>query len=259
MIAEYEVSNFESFQDCLSTSIIQRLAPDSGETAKKRQIKGRKNEIKPVAKVKQDVENNDAAELSEFVEYLAEEIFLNMPAELRTLSYAAVQDDAELASRYSVPLGNAEIESLIKPLPLSVPESLTTYGLINDESDLDHFLEPCINSYITTTSEPPAEYTPALTATRPGGCEICDREHVPLTYHHLIPRQVHAKVVKRGWHKEWELNKVAWLCRACHSYVHRVAPNEQLARELYSVDLLLEREDIQRFAKWVGTVRWKAR
>lgn len=184
---------------------------------------------------------------------------MSLPADLRTISYTAIQDDIKLASRYSVPLSSSDMESLIKPLPLSVSESLSIYGLINDDTDLDRFLEPCMNIYITSTSEPPAEYTPALAATRPDGCEICEREHIPLTYHHLIPRQVHAKVVKRGWHKEWELNKVAWLCRACHSYVHRVAPNEQLARELYSVDLLLEREDIQRFAKWVGTVRWKAR
>lgn len=79
------------------------------------------------------------------------------------------------------------------------------------------------------------------------------------TYHHLIPRQMHAKAVKRGWHKEWELNKVAWLCRACHSYVHKIATNEELARELYSIELLTEREDVQKWANWVGRVRWKSR
>lgn len=66
MIPEDEVSNFETFKDCLSTSVISRLAPDSG---KKRAIKGRKNEIKPVAKVAPSENGeSDAAELAEFIE-----------------------------------------------------------------------------------------------------------------------------------------------------------------------------------------------
>lgn len=148
---------------------------------------------------------------------------------------------------------------MVKTLPLSIPDSLTTYNLINDASDVDRFLEPALTSYISSATCPPPEHTPAIAASRPEGCEICQREHLPLTYHHLIPRAVHAKVLKRGWHREWELNKVAWLCRACHSFVHKVGSNEMLAKELYSVDLLLEREDVQKWAAWVGRVRWKAR
>jgi len=68
---------------------------------------------------------------------------------------------------------------------------------------------------------------------------------------------MHAKAVKRGWAKEWELQKVAWLCRACHSFVHRIASNEELAKELNSVDKLIERDDVQSWAKWVGRIRWK--
>lgn len=116
-----------------------------------------------------------------------------------------------------------------------------------------------MTNYVEIVLAVPPEHTPALTASRPDGCEICQREHLPLTYHHLIPRQMHAKAVKRGWHREWELNKVAWLCRACHSFVHKIASNEELAKDLYDVDLLLEREDVQKWASWVSRVRWKAR
>jgi hypothetical protein len=70
---------------------------------------------------------------------------------------------------------------------------------------------------------------------------------------------MHAKAVKRGWCQAWETQKVAWLCRACHSYVHQIASNEELARDWSSVEKLSEREDVQRWAKWVGRVRWKAR
>ena len=175
------------------------------------------------------------------------------------MSYAAVQEDSDLVDRYAVPLDTSLLESLAKPLPLTVADSLTSYGLIHDETDLEKFLEPALTAYVTSMIAAPPEHTPAVMASRPDGCEICEREHLPLTYHHLIPRAVHAKAVKRGWHKEWELQKVAWLCRACHSFVHKIASNEVLAKELYSVELLVEREDVQRWALWVGRVRWKAR
>jgi 5-methylcytosine-specific restriction endonuclease McrA len=96
-------------------------------------------------------------------------------------------------------------------------------------------------------------------ATRAAACELCARDWVPLTYHHLVPRSTHERALKRGWHAEWELNKVAWLCAACHRCVHRVASNEELAQEWHTVEALLEREDVRRFVDWVGRVRWKKR
>lgn len=80
-----------------------------------------------------------------------------------------------------------------------------------------------------------------------------------MTYHHLIPKSTHERVLKRGWHTEDKLNSVAWLCRACHSFVHRVAGNEELAKSFWSIELLEEREDVKAWVKWVGRVRWKAR
>jgi len=38
-----------------------------------------------------------------------------------------------------------------------------------------------------------------------------------------------------------------------------LASNEELAREWWSVERLLGREDVRRWAGWVGGVRWKAR
>jgi 5-methylcytosine-specific restriction endonuclease McrA len=193
------------------------------------------------------------------MQYLGEEIFTNLPNDLRKISYAVVQDDPRIAERYAVPLDPEMLNSVTQSLPPSTTDSLDTYGLISDVKSLDRFIDPILTNYISTATYPPPEYTPAITASRPDGCEICSREHIPLTYHHLIPRQTHAKAIKRGWHKDWELNKVAWLCRACHNYVHKIASNEELAKEYYDVDLLLAREDVQKFAAWVGRVRWKAR
>ena len=144
---------------------------------------------------------------------------------MRHICYAAVQDDKDLSNRYDVPLDTDVQSDLLETLPPNLIDSFCSYGLIDEPSDIGRFLEPALNSYITTATEPPSEYTPSLSASRPPGCEICDREQLPLTYHHLIPRQVHGKAVKRGWHKEWELNKVAWLCRACHRYVRSLRPS----------------------------------
>lgn len=70
MIAENEVENFENFKDCLSNTVIQKLAPNGGKPVKK--IKGRKNEIKPVTRVQvvesNGEDNNDAADLADFIE-----------------------------------------------------------------------------------------------------------------------------------------------------------------------------------------------
>lgn len=64
MIAAEEYGNYETFRDCLSTVVIDKLAPT--HQTKRKRIKGRKNEIKPVQR-ESDGEA-DAAELSEFVE-----------------------------------------------------------------------------------------------------------------------------------------------------------------------------------------------
>jgi hypothetical protein len=41
--------------------------------------------------------------------------------------------------------------------------------------------------------------------------------------------------------------------------VHRVASLEELAKEWYTVEKLMEREDVRRFGEWVGKVRWKSK
>lgn len=65
MAESTEIENLSVFQDCLSTTLIQKLAPDSSQSNKKRS-KGRKNEIKPVVTFTNP--ENDASELADFVE-----------------------------------------------------------------------------------------------------------------------------------------------------------------------------------------------
>ncbi|KAK3942043.1 hypothetical protein QBC46DRAFT_381040 [Diplogelasinospora grovesii] len=87
------------------------------------------------------------------------------------------------------------------------------------------------------------------------GRDSLDQSHLT---HHLIPRMVHAKSRKRGGGiAQMKLQNVAWLCRACHSFVHHFANHEDLARKYYTADLLLEQKEIRDFAGWVGRLRWK--
>ncbi|KAJ5084456.1 hypothetical protein NUU61_009035 [Penicillium alfredii] len=252
--------NYPVFRECLSSAIVARS--EHKPKINRRKQKARRNGRKDVETetAVSAPERADPEELAEFIDFLASETFLSFPADLQNLSYAATQHDPTLAARYipadaDTPLDRAVIETLSSTVPVSISDSLAVYSLIPDASDLPEFLSPILTEYVTSVTAGP----PAWASTRTEACEICERDWIPLSYHHLIPRGVHAKVVKKGWHDEWMLNSVAWLCRACHSFVHRMATNEELAREWFTIDRILEREDVRDWAKWVGRVRWKAR
>lgn len=62
MIDAGEEQNYTIFRECLSELVTSRLAP----TKERRRVKGRKNEIKPVAKVEPEGEATE--ELGEFID-----------------------------------------------------------------------------------------------------------------------------------------------------------------------------------------------
>ena len=172
------------------------------------------------------------------------------------MTYAAIKNDEALAARYDDEGLPRTFEDRVQAMSTSIDDSLVAYRLISDPDDIPKFIMPILEAYIMSCTAAPPPNNPAKRAAQ---CEIWDRDWIPLTYHHLIPRQVHAKAVKRGWHEEWRLDSVAWLCRACHSFVHRVASNEELAKEWWSIERLLQRQDVQSWATWVGRVRWKSK
>lgn len=237
-------SNYGMFRDCVSGPVIQTLLFAPAKPVKRKTARERKNSAaKPSATDYLGAED-EAGDLADFVDYIATEIFFSLPPDLQTLSYPAAQRDSHLAQKYMDPLPPATLELILSAIPLSVSDSLQTYGLLEDGSCLPRFFTPIINSYITSVTAP----HPPWSTTRASACEICDRSWINLTYHHLIPKEVHAKVIKRGWHEEWMLNRVAWLCGACHRFVHRIAGNEELAREWWTVERLLQREDVRAWA-----------
>ncbi|KAF2743682.1 hypothetical protein M011DRAFT_496801 [Sporormia fimetaria CBS 119925] len=263
-VPEEEQGNYETFRECLSEPVLRLLAtPIEKPTKKKR--KSRRSSMKPrpvkeVANRENETEetSNDAEDLSEFIEYLSSLIFPSLPSSLRTLSYAKYKDSPTLQDLYTPPLTSPASLSLISSISPPALDSLSSYSLLPsspDPLDLHNFFTPVLTSYITATTAPP----PIWISTRTTECELCHRDWIPLTYHHLIPKSTHERVLKRGWHTEDRLNSVAWLCRSCHSFVHRLSGNEELAREWYTIELLEQREDVQVWVKWIGRVRWKKR
>ena len=82
----------------------------------------------------------------------------------------------------------------------------------------------------------------------PGACALCQRQ-MPLTWHHLYPRDVHKKFLKRGLMTQQDCVQGIRVCRQCHNTIHRLFDNETLALRLHSLESLMEQEVIQ---KWVS-------
>ncbi|KAH6606013.1 hypothetical protein Trco_005166 [Trichoderma cornu-damae] len=252
-MADDEGLNYPLFRDCLSATILQSAAPAAGPKRRRRAKAG------PASPTTAPDPERDAEELADFIDYLADGIFQSLPRELQDLDYRAWRESEALQEQYSLPLTADRLSKL--DLPLSIRETLVTYDLVSPDPALSSplpstpgaFLLPILTGYLTPLIEPP----PATSSTRTDACEICERSWIPLSYHHLIPRFVHDKAVRRGWHRKEDLQNVAWLCGACHRFVHRFKSHEDLARSYYTVELLLEEEEVRKFADWVGRLRWK--
>eukprot|EP00878_Enallax_costatus_P025008 GHUV01026725.1.p1 GENE.GHUV01026725.1~~GHUV01026725.1.p1 ORF type:complete len:384 (+),score=121.40 GHUV01026725.1:1111-2262(+) len=71
----------------------------------------------------------------------------------------------------------------------------------------------------------------------PGLCALCGR-HMPLTKHHLIPRDVHKEFKKRGFTFD-QLQSGLHVCRPCHSAIHKAVPdNKELAMHYSTLENL---------------------
>ncbi|AZV59681.1 HNH endonuclease [Peribacillus frigoritolerans] len=68
-----------------------------------------------------------------------------------------------------------------------------------------------------------------------GTCELCDRDGVELTVHHLTPREV------GGSH----------LPKSCHKQIHALYSNRELAIRLNTVLLLKDDEALKKYLKWI--------
>lgn len=263
--------NYEQFRDVLSTALIERISKPQARPRRRAKPSRKNSQVETTTEGDNSSsssaqEPTDAEELSEFVDYLASEIFSSLPEELQGLEHYIWAASTDLQERYSpLPLETEFVSSkVLQNLDPSIPESLVAYGIVESvplatsadaHAGAATLLAPVVSAYLAsvTAAPPPPISTKALAT----GCELCGRDWINLSYHHLIPRKVHAKVVKRGWHRPDELQNVAWICGACHRFVHRFANHEDLARYYYTVELLLQQPEIVAFTDFVGRLRWK--
>lgn len=87
-------------------------------------------------------------------------------------------------------------------------------------------------------------------------CELCDR-FIQTTRHHLYPKETHDWLTKKNESKYTtnELRKTIALCRMCHSAIHRFHSNRELAIDFCSLELLLDCDQVCKFAKWASSMQ----
>ena len=78
---------------------------------------------------------------------------------------------------------------------------------------------------------PPHVWQPTERVT---ACELCGREGLKLTEHHLIPKAVHRKNrFRRRYDRAEMLTRKLLVCRPCHNAIHRCVPDEKVLAERY--------------------------
>jgi len=83
-------------------------------------------------------------------------------------------------------------------------------------------------------------------------CELCSRTELMLTRHHLIPQSRHNKArTQRNFSREAMKTDIAMLCRPCHSQIHRIFANHELASYYHTIERLQTHSEVQTFINWV--------
>eukprot|EP01126_Amoeba_proteus_P064730 TRINITY_DN9094_c0_g1_i1.p1 TRINITY_DN9094_c0_g1~~TRINITY_DN9094_c0_g1_i1.p1 ORF type:complete len:215 (-),score=34.96 TRINITY_DN9094_c0_g1_i1:300-944(-) len=84
-----------------------------------------------------------------------------------------------------------------------------------------------------------------------GSCLICER-FMPLTKHHLVPRETHTWYKKHHGMTHVELHTGIMICRPCHSSIHKFIDNKTMAAEYNTLEKLLEHPKVQ---TWIPYIR----
>ncbi|WP_428912304.1 HNH endonuclease [Niallia sp. Krafla_26] len=71
-------------------------------------------------------------------------------------------------------------------------------------------------------------------------CELCEREDVDTTVHHLLPKEMGGT-----------FGATANLCIPCHKQIHALYTNEEIAVRLSAIPKLKDDPQLSRFLKWI--------
>ncbi|MBT8449160.1 MAG: hypothetical protein KJO69_05695 [Gammaproteobacteria bacterium] len=73
-----------------------------------------------------------------------------------------------------------------------------------------------------------------------------------LTFHHLIPRKMHRRTFFRKNYDKRQLAKGIWICRQCHSGLHKLYDEMTLAKQFNTLARLRDDPPIQKHVLWVA-------
>ncbi|MBE5961884.1 MAG: HNH endonuclease [Lachnospiraceae bacterium] len=73
-----------------------------------------------------------------------------------------------------------------------------------------------------------------------GKCELCHRQNIGLTKHHLLPRE-------EGGKEE----HIAYICEDCHKHIHALYTNRELAIRLSTIQDLQADDKICKYLKFI--------
>lgn len=82
-------------------------------------------------------------------------------------------------------------------------------------------------------------------------CELCGREK-PLSFHHLIPKAVHGRKRFQRKHTKPEMrSRGIMICSLCHSGIHDLLSEKELAENFTTREALLQHPGIAKHVAWV--------
>jgi hypothetical protein len=85
-----------------------------------------------------------------------------------------------------------------------------------------------------------------------GKCELCKRDPIDLTFHHLIPRTFHANSwFKKNFTSE-QMQEGINICTLCHSGIHQLIDEKVLGREYNTIEKLMTHEGVKKHVEWAS-------
>ncbi|MCB1173167.1 MAG: hypothetical protein KDK39_06370 [Leptospiraceae bacterium] len=82
-------------------------------------------------------------------------------------------------------------------------------------------------------------------------CQLCDRQAVALTRHHLVPRSCHHRSRIRRRLSAIERAQVILICRPCHSQIHRLYSAMELALHYHHLAALRQDPALVSFVRFI--------
>ncbi|CAG8588263.1 10884_t:CDS:2, partial [Ambispora gerdemannii] len=167
-----------------------------------------------------DVVGNDE---QDFLEYLAEQVWDE--GVLQQMSMIdTINDDSSVTSSNVVDSSNGgdngiqlDEQEIISKICEVIKDDFVTFGVCEND-------ETCIE--ISRT------------------CQLCHR-HMRLSFHHLIPRYTHKKVLKRKlFTKEEVLTRGVMICGPCHKACHKMISHYDMAYTYNTLEMLRQHDGV---------------